>query len=29
MIEGSGHFTAFEKGKEVSELIVRWTEQLR
>lgn len=27
MIEGSGHFTAFEKGKEVSEIITRWTEQ--
>jgi len=26
MIEGSGHFTAFEKGKEVSEIIVKWTE---
>ena len=29
IIEGSGHFTAFEKGKEVSEIIVRWTEALK
>jgi hypothetical protein len=28
MIEGSGHFTAFEKGKEVSEIITRWTSQM-
>lgn len=28
VIEGSGHFTAFEKGKEVSEIIVRWTDEL-
>lgn len=27
-IEGSGHFTAFEKGKEVSEIIVSWSRQL-
>jgi pimeloyl-ACP methyl ester carboxylesterase len=29
IIEGSGHFTAFEKGKEVSEIIVRWAEALK
>jgi pimeloyl-ACP methyl ester carboxylesterase len=28
MIEGSGHFTAFEKGKEVSEIILQWTEEI-
>lgn len=28
MIDGSGHFTAFEKGKEVSEIISRWTESI-
>jgi pimeloyl-ACP methyl ester carboxylesterase len=29
IIEGSGHFTAFEKGKEVSEIIVQWADSLR
>jgi len=29
MIEGSGHFTAFEKGKEVSQIITEWADQLR
>ena len=29
VIEGSGHFTAFEKGKEVSEIIVKWAEGLK
>ncbi|MFM7728710.1 MAG: alpha/beta fold hydrolase, partial [Flavobacteriales bacterium] len=28
MLEGSGHFTAFEKGKEVSAIIAQWAEQL-
>jgi pimeloyl-ACP methyl ester carboxylesterase len=28
MLEGSGHFTAFERGKEVSEIIVKWAEKL-
>jgi len=28
MIEGSGHFTAFERGKEVSEIISGWAEKL-
>jgi pimeloyl-ACP methyl ester carboxylesterase len=28
VIDGSGHFTAFEKGSEVSEIIVRWSEEL-
>jgi pimeloyl-ACP methyl ester carboxylesterase len=28
MIEGSGHFTAFEKGREVSEIIRDWAENL-
>jgi pimeloyl-ACP methyl ester carboxylesterase len=28
MIEGSGHFTAFEKGKEVSQIITQWTSQM-
>lgn len=28
MIEGSGHFTAFEKGKEVSAIITDWTKKL-
>lgn len=28
MLEGSGHFTAFERGKEVSEIIVNWAEKL-
>ncbi len=27
-LEGSGHFTAFEKGKEVSEIIVNWSQRL-
>jgi pimeloyl-ACP methyl ester carboxylesterase len=29
VIDGSGHFTAFEKGKEVSEIIVKWAEGLK
>jgi pimeloyl-ACP methyl ester carboxylesterase len=28
VIEGSGHFTAFEKGREVSDIIVKWSNQL-
>ena len=28
MLEGSGHFTAFERGKEVSEIIMKWAEKL-
>lgn len=28
MLEGSGHFTAFERGKEVSEIIVKWADKL-
>jgi pimeloyl-ACP methyl ester carboxylesterase len=28
MIEGSGHFTAFEKGREVSHIIAEWAQQL-
>jgi len=29
VIDGSGHFTAFEKGTDVSEIIVNWAETLR
>ena len=29
IIDGSGHFTAFEKGTDVSEIIVNWSETLR
>ena len=29
IIDGSGHFTAFEKGTDVSEIIVNWAETLR
>jgi len=29
VIDGSGHFTAFEKGTDVSEIIVNWVEGLR
>ena len=29
VIDGSGHFTAFEKGTDVSEIIVNWSETLR
>jgi pimeloyl-ACP methyl ester carboxylesterase len=28
VIDGSGHFTAFEKGADVSEIIVKWSEAL-
>jgi pimeloyl-ACP methyl ester carboxylesterase len=28
VIDGSGHFTAFEKGPDVSEIIVKWSEEL-
>jgi pimeloyl-ACP methyl ester carboxylesterase len=27
ILQGSGHFTAFEKGKEVSKIIVEWSQQ--
>ncbi len=29
VIDGSGHFTAFEKGADVSQVIVNWTQGLR
>ena len=29
VIDGSGHFTAFEKGTDVSEIIANWAETLR
>jgi pimeloyl-ACP methyl ester carboxylesterase len=29
ILEGSGHFTAFERGREVSEIIVKWADTLR